>query len=196
MPTAFAENSETKILILGDSLTEGLGVAKESAYPALLETKLNTELQRPNHKWKVINSGVSGSTSSSVTSRLKWVLSSKSGRPDWIILALGANDGLRGFDHKESEKNLSSAIEKVQAEKIKVILVGMAMPPNYGKKYTEEYRNIFPLLAKKFKIPLVPFLLEGVAGKPELNQADGMHPNEKGHRIICDHMFKSIKGLL
>lgn len=197
---AFADKnqnfSETRILILGDSLTEGLGVAQPSAFPALLELKLNSKLKRPNHSWKIISSGVSGSTSSSAEGRLKWILSSSKNRPQMIILALGSNDGLRGFDHTETEKNLSKAIEKIQSEKIKVVLCGMAMPPNYGKKYTEEYRKIFPNLARKYKIPIVPFILEGVAGKSELNQPDGIHPNEKGHQVISENIFRTLKDVL
>lgn len=188
--------TETKILILGDSLTEGYGVSKDAAYSSLLDARLNSDPKTSSRKWKVINSGVSGATTSSLPSRLKWLLSAKTGKPDWIIIALGANDGLRGFDHQESEKNLASAIEKIQSEKIKVILFGMAMPPNYGKKYTEEYRKIFPALAKKYKVPLLPFLLDGVAGKSDLNLSDGIHPNEKGHKIMAEKVFNFLKDIL
>lgn len=178
------------LVIVGDSLTEGYGVTRDKAYPALLEQKLNSGSSK---KWKVINAGISGSTSASGLSRLKWQLKSK---PDVILIALGANDGLRGTKPEVTEKNLSEMIEAVQKEKIPVILAGMQMPPNYGPGFTKKYAEIFPDLAKKYKIHLVPFMLEGVAGDPKLNLADGIHPNEKGYEIIAETFYKSIKGIL
>lgn len=178
------------LVIVGDSLTEGYGVTREKAYPALLEQKLNSGSSK---KWKVVNAGVSGSTSASGLGRLKWQLKSK---PDVILIALGANDGLRGTKPEVTEKNLSDMIEAVQKEKIPVILAGMQMPPNYGPGFTKKYAEIFPSLAKKYKVHLVPFMLEGVAGDPKLNLADGIHPNEKGYEIIAETFYKSIKGIL
>ncbi len=181
--------AQQKLVVLGDSLTEGYGVSHEAAYPFLLEKKL----QAAGFKWSVINAGVSGSTTASAPSRLKWLLKTK---PAAVLLVLGANDGLRGLKPVESEKNLANAIELLQKEKVKVILGGLYMPPNYGKDYTEQFKKIYSSLAKKYKIPLVPFVLENVAGDPKLNQADGIHPNEEGHKVVAEHIFQSIKGLL
>ncbi len=178
------------IVVVGDSLTEGYGVTREKAFPALLEVKLNEQKIK---KWKVINAGVSGSTTASGLSRLKWQLKSK---PEFVIVALGANDGLRGTKPEVTEKNLSDMIQAAQAEKVTVLLAQMHMPPNYGPEYTKKYSEIFPNLAKKYKVHLVPFMLNKVAGNPELNLADGIHPNEKGHAIIAETFFESIKGVL
>ncbi len=179
-----------KIIIIGDSLTEGLGVEKNKAFPALLQEKMDQQ----KIKYQVVNSGVSGSTTASALGRVKWVLSSK---PDVVILALGANDGLRGVPVKESEKNLQSAIDMLIDKKVKkIILLGVLMPPNYGKSYTEEFKKMYIQLSKKNKVSLIPFILDEVAGNPQLNQADGIHPNEKGHQVIAEKLFPKIKGLL
>lgn len=181
--------SPKKLVILGDSLTEGLGVAKDSAFPHLLELKLNTL----GPAWQVINAGVSGSTTASALSRVRWHLKSN---PNDILIILGANDGLRGLKTEQSEKNLSAAIEFAQKEKVKVLLGGLYMPPNYGKDYTDKFKVMYSQLAKKYKLPLVPFILDKVAGDPKLNQPDGLHPNEQGHKIIAETIYQSIKGQL
>lgn len=178
-----------RLVFLGDSLTEGYGVSRESAFPALIQEKIKADQK----DWVVINAGVSGSTSASALSRLRWQLKNK---PDLIVLALGSNDGLRGLKIEEMEHNLAETIELAQKEKIKVVLAGMMMPPNYTKKYAEPFRQVFPRLAKKYHLVLIPFLLEGVGARPELNQADGIHPNEKGHVLIADHVYGFLKGLL
>ncbi len=175
----------SKLIVVGDSLTEGYGVSKEKAYPALLEKKLLAAKMN----WEVINSGISGSTTASAISRIKWVLKSK---PNLIMLALGANDGLRGLKPVESRKNLQAAIEVIQKAQIPLVLAGMMMPPNYGKEYQKEFEKIYADLARSNKLIFIPFLIEGVGGKLDLNLADGIHPNEKGHVIIADHVFKSI----
>jgi acyl-CoA thioesterase-1 len=185
----FAQENSKRLLVLGDSLTEGYGVAKNAAYPALLEKKIHAA----GKKWIVINAGVSGATSASGVARLKWQLKTK---PDLMILALGANDGLRGLDAKSTEKNLTQTIELAQKEKIPVILAGMMLPPNYGADYRKQFQDIYLHLAKKYKLQKIPFLLEGVGGDPALNLADGIHPNEKGHQIIADHVYDAIQGLL
>jgi acyl-CoA thioesterase-1 len=177
------------LVILGDSLTEGYGVQKEKAFPALLEKKLKDA----KIDWKVTNAGVSGSTSASAPSRTDWILKSK---PDAILLALGANDGLRGLTTESMEKNLKNAISKMKAAKVKVFLAGMQMPPNFGAEYTKNYREVFPRLAKEEKIELLPFLLEKVAGENKLNLADRIHPNEEGHKIIAETVFQFLKGKL
>jgi acyl-CoA thioesterase-1 len=184
-PNLFAK----KMILLGDSLTEGYGVAKEAAFPALLEKKIKAA----GLGWTVINAGISGSTSASGPSRIKWQLKSK---PDLVVLALGANDGLRGLDVKSMEKNLSETIELTQKENVRVILAGMQMPPNYGEKYTKDFAAVFPRVAKKYKIKEIPFLLEGVAADPKLNLPDGIHPNEKGHEVLAEAMFKALKDVL
>ncbi len=188
---AFANPAATpkRLLVLGDSLTEGYGVAKASAFPALLEKKI----QATGKNWIVINAGISGSTTAGGLARLKWQLNNK---PDLMILALGANDGLRGLDVKATEKNLAETIELAQQEKVQVVLAGMMLPPNYGEDYRKQFQKIYDRLADKYKVKKIPFLLQGVAGDPKLNLADGIHPNEKGHQMIADMVFESIKGLL
>lgn len=178
-----------KLLVLGDSLTEGYGIAKSAAFPALLEKKIKAS----GKDWIVVNAGVSGATSASGPSRLKWQLKAK---PDMMILALGANDGLRGLPLDSTEKNLSRAIEMAEKEKVKVVLAGMMLPLNYGAEYRKKFEDLYQHLADKYKIRKMPFLLEGVAMKPELNLDDGIHPNEKGHEIIAQNVFQFIKDLL
>ena len=178
-----------KLVIIGDSLTEGYGVDKEFSYPTLLQGKM----QQAKLNYQVINGGVSGSTTASGLSRLKWFLKAK---PKIVMIALGANDGLRGIDLKMSQKNLQQMIEKCQQEKIKVVLAGMHLPPNYGKEYTTKFRAMFMELKRQNQLTFIPFLLEGVAGKPDLNIADGIHPNEKGYVIVAENVFKHIKELL
>ena len=178
-----------RLLMLGDSITEGYGVSKEAAYPALLEKKIKAA----GKDWLVINAGISGSTTASGPGRIKWQLKQK---PEMMLLALGANDGLRGLKVSESEKNLSETIELAQNAHVKVILAGMLMPPNYGEQYRKEFSAMYDSVAKKYKLLKIPFLLDGVAGHPELNQADGIHPNEKGHVILAESVFKALKELL
>ncbi len=179
---------KVRVLILGDSLTEGYGVEKEEAFPALLEIKLNQWQKR----FKIINGGSSGSTSASGTSRLKWYGKTN---PDWVLLALGSNDGLRGIKIDETRKNIEQAILYCQEHGWKVILTGLQLPPNYGPTYNSAFQKIFPDLAKKYKVPLYPFLLEGVAGEVKLNQADGIHPNALGHVVISQGLFNFLKDL-
>lgn len=178
-----------RLVFLGDSLTEGYGIAREQAFPALLEKKIKIK----NQDWQVVNAGISGSTTASAFARAKWLLKSP---PDLLLLALGANDGLRGLSIHEIEKNLSETIELFQQKKVKVILVGMQMPPNYTNQYAKQFAEAYPRLAKKYKIELIPFLLEGVAGDSKLNQSDGIHPNEKGHEIIAEMILKKIEKFL
>lgn len=189
--SAFAQNSsQKKLVVLGDSVSEGYGVAKDAAYPVLLEKKLHDAGKK---EWTVINASVSGSTTASAIGRMKWIFKSK---PDVVFLALGANDGLRGLKVEESEKHLASAIEYAQAQKVRVILGGLYMPPNYGKDYTDKFKKMYETLAKKYKLTFVPFILDKVAGNPKYNLADGIHPNEEGHKIIADTVFTALKGSL
>lgn len=181
--------AQQKLVVLGDSLTEGYGVAKDAAFPAVLEKKL----QEAGKKWTVVNAGVSGSTTASAVSRMKWVFKSK---PQAVLLVLGANDGLRGLKVAESEKNLATAIEYAQEQKVKVILGGLYMPPNYGKEYTTQFKKMYEDLAKKYKLVFIPFILDKVAGDPKYNLADGIHPNEAGHKLIAENVFAVLKGAL
>ncbi len=181
--------AQKKLVVLGDSLTEGYGVARDAAYPALLEKKL----QAAKKNWTVVNAGVSGSTTASGVSRMKWLFKSK---PDAVLLALGANDGLRGLKVEASEKNLGEAIRYAQSQKVKVVLGGLYMPPNYGKDYTSQFKKMYETLAKKYKVVFIPFILENVAGNPKFNLADGIHPNEEGHKVIAENIFEILKGAL
>lgn len=184
-----SHKEEHVLVFLGDSLTEGYGVAKEKAYPALIETKIKTAGLR----WRVINAGISGSTSASAKGRLQWLLKS---HPKIVVLALGANDGLRGFPPEETKKALQETIAVAKQNEIQVILAGMKMPPNYGGKYGREFERTFVDLAKQEKLVLIPFLLERVAGEKTLNQEDGIHPNEKGHAVVAGTVWTVLAPIL
>lgn len=179
-----------KILILGDSLTEGYGVEKEDAFPALVQATLRAGY---GEALEVVNGGSSGSTSASGVRRLKWYAKTK---PDLVVLALGSNDGLRGVKVEETRKNVEAAIAFCQEKGWRVALTGLEVPPNYGPKYTGDFRRIYPELAKLHGLPILPFLLEGVAGEAEMNIADGIHPNERGHARIAENLSRFLKPLL
>lgn len=179
------------ILFFGDSLTAGYGLSTEEAFPALIEKELNKKTTRA----KVINAGLSGETSAGGLARIDWLLR----QPVHIfVLELGANDGLRGLPLNQTKKNLQAIIDKVKAKNpnAKIVLAGMMVPPNMGKQYASEFRNIYPELAKKNKATLIPFLLEGVGGIEKLNQSDGIHPNAEGHRIVAKNVAPVIDRLL
>ena len=178
--------AETTILMLGDSLTEGTGVEQTKAYPYLVEQKLKAQ---GFLAIQVINGGVTGSTTASALSRLKWYLRDC---PDILLLALGANDGLRGLPIVQIKHNLAETIKLALSKGIRVIVAGMKMPPNYGEDYTLKYEKVFLELAKEYGITFIPFLLEGVAGDPHLNLPDGIHPNERGHQIISELVYKTL----
>ena len=179
-------SAETRIIFLGDSITSGLGVEKSQAYPHLV----GKSLESMGYKGiKIINAGISGSTSASALSRLQWHTRIK---PDILILALGANDGLRGLSTEKMKGNLDITIQYALDQKIKVILTGMEIPPNYGPQYTEDFRNVFQYLSEKYEISFMPFLLKDVGGIAALNQPDGVHPNSEGHKIITKNILKYI----
>ncbi len=180
-----------RVLILGDSITEGYGLAQEASFPFVLQRLLN---QRGKSAVKIQDAGVSGATSASGPSRLNWQL--KSGAPDILILELGANDGLRGLPPAEMKKNLKETIEAAKKKAVRVLLLGMKAPPSFGKAYVKEYDAVFPALAREEKISLMPFFLEGVAGEPSLNQADGIHPNVQGAGIVAANILKYLEPLL
>ena len=177
------------MIFFGDSLTAGYGLDEPSlAFPGLIQARLDSA----GLDYQVINAGVSGETSSGGVERIDWILS----KPvDIFILELGANDGLRGIPIEVTTANLQAIIDKVKAknEKARIILAGMEVPPNMGQRYTSAFRAMFPELAKKNNIELVPFLLEGVGGEPELNQADGIHPTVEGHKKVAENIWPYIQ---
>ena len=179
------------IVFFGNSLTAGYGLSPEQAFPALIQKKIDS-LGLP---YQVINAGVSGETSSGGKTRIDWILHEP---VDIFVLELGANDGLRGTPLSETKKNLQDIIDKVKARypDSKLVFAGMEIPPNMGQAYTTEFRNIYTELAAKNKMTLIPFLLEGVGGEPELNQADGIHPTAKGHLIVAENVWKQLEKLL
>ena len=182
--------AKTTIVFLGDSLTEGYGLEKTEAFPFLFQQALKAKGYKDI---KVINAGTSGSTSASAPSRLKWYLRIK---PTILVLALGANDGLRGVNPQAMKKNLATTIQLALDRNIQVVLAGMKIPRNYGSQYTREFESVYPELAEEFKIPLIPFLLDGVATYPEMNLPDGIHPNSKGHQIIAKRILENLLPLL
>ncbi len=177
------------IVALGDSLTAGLGVTPDQAWPALLGQRL----AREGWNYRVVNAGVSGDTTAGGLSRLPWVLRAE---PDLVVVALGANDGLRGQSVAAMRSNLAAIVERVRARGARVLLVGMRMPPNYGERYTREFAAAFADVARRASTAFVPFLLDGVAAVPALNQADGIHPNAEGHRIIAEKLWSHVMPLL
>jgi len=186
---AVADDNRPRIVAFGDSLTAGLGVAAEEAYPARLQRRLDEQGLR----YRVINAGVSGDTTAGGVRRVDWVLKS---RPVLVILELGGNDGLRGLNLDETKANLERIIKRCQDASVTVILAGMKLPPNYGAEYTKGFEAIYPALAKQYRLTLIPFFLDGVAGSASLNQADGIHPTSEGYRIIADKVMETVKPLL
>lgn len=186
---ATAESSpsyEGTIVAVGDSLTAGLGVPEDQAYPAQLARKLTAD----GYRFNVINAGVSGETSSGTLSRIQWVLSAL--KPDIVILETGANDGLRGLDPDLLKNNLDELIARLKTDKIQVILAGMLMLPNLGPEYTQAFATIYPRLAEKHQVVFMPFFLEGVAGQSRLNQPDKLHPTAQGYSRIVDNLYPHV----
>jgi len=176
-------------VILGDSLTAGLGLPVEQSYPSLLQQRLNTE----GLDFEVVNAGVSGDTSAGGLSRLDWALE---GNVKVLIVALGGNDGLRGLPVEQLKANLAQIVETAQSRGIRVILAGMEAPPNYGRDYIVAFHKVYPALARQYNVPFVPFLLQDVAGSQTLNQADGIHPTAEGARVVADHVWAVLKPVL
>ena len=181
------------IVFFGDSLTAGLGLADPDtqSYPAQIQRKIDAE----HLAWRVVNAGLSGETSAGGLRRIDWVLRQ---RLDAFVLELGANDGLRGTATEVTRSNLQAIIDRVRSKypSAKIILAGMRMPQNMGSDYAEAFRAIYPALAQKNRILLIPFLLDGVAGRPELNQYDGVHPTPSGAAIIADEVWKLVGPIL
>jgi acyl-CoA thioesterase I len=178
-----------RIVFLGDSLTAGLGLQPAQSYPALLQARL----ARQGYRYHVVNAGVSGDTSAGGLRRLDWALD---GDVAILVVALGANDGLRGLSPADLRKNLAAIVEAGKARGIAVVLAGMEAPPNNGAEYTAAFRRVYAEVAKRYDVPFVPFLLRSVAGDSALNQPDGIHPNERGAAVIADTLWDALEPLL
>lgn len=188
---AYGQNDPRKILFFGDSITAGYGLDEDQAFPSLIQQKIDSL----GWNFKAVNAGLSGETSAGGLRRIDWML-----RQDFsiFVLELGGNDGLRGIDLKSTKKNLKGIIEKVREKNpdAKIILAGMQVPPNLGPEYTAEFKQMYSEIAEEKNVTLIPFLLEKVGGNPELNQADGIHPTAKGHKIIAETVWKTLKPIL
>lgn len=177
------------LLAFGDSLTAGYGLPADEAYPKLLQRRIDAA----GYRYRVVNAGVSGDTTAGGLRRLEWSLE---GPVRVMVLALGGNDGLRGQPVPEMKANLAKMIEIARGRGVKVILAGMEAPPNLGPDYTGRFRATYRELARQYETPLIPFLLEGIGGRPELNQPDGIHPNLDGEKILTENVWRVVEGVL
>lgn len=189
--TARAEKDRPTVLFFGDSLTAGYGLDETRAFPALVQAKIDSL----GWAFEVINGGLSGETSAGGLRRVNWLLRRNI---DVLVLALGGNDGLRGIPTSEMQRNLQGILDRARATypDVQIILAGMEAPPNLGETYTTAFRAAFPTLAEKNRIPLIPFLLEGVGGVADLNQPDRIHPNAEGHRVVAETVWRVLKPIL
>lgn len=192
--TSQAENPEANrptVAFLGTSLTIGLGVEPEQAYPSLIQQKIDSA----GYDFRVINAGISGETSTGGLNRLDWLMRAD---VDVLVIELGANDGLRGVPLEVTRSNIEAVIEQARAKKpgIELVLAGMQMPPNLGQEYTSTFRELFPAIAQEKGVTLVPFLLEGVAGVDSLNQPDGIHPTPEGHKLLAATVWQVLQPIL
>ncbi len=178
-----------RILALGDSLTAGYGLANDQSFPAQLEAALKSR----GHDVRVINGGVSGDTTAGGLARLDWALADK---PDFAIVELGANDGLRGLDPEQTYANLDAIVARLRSAEIPVLLAGMVAPPNLGRDYQEAFANVYARVLQKHPVIFYPFFLEGVATKAGLNQEDGLHPTAHGVGVIVEHILPSVERML
>jgi acyl-CoA thioesterase I len=188
-PGAPEVSAKPRIVCLGDSLTAGYGLSAEEAYPAQLAARLRDA----GLDYEVVNAGVSGDTSAGGLRRLEW---SMAGDVRVLVVALGANDGLRGLPPRDLRANLARIIEAAQARQVRVILAGMEAPPNFGTTYTRDFRAVYGELAKTYGVTLIPFFLDGVAGVPSLNQSDGIHPTADGQRIVASTIWRAVAPLI
>lgn len=191
LPAALPAAAPKTVVFFGDSLTAGFGVDPDESFPALIRQKIDAA----GLPWRVVNAGLSGETTSGGLRRLDWILRQP---VDILVLELGGNDGLRGIPPETSRVNLQAMIERTRAKYpgCVVVLAGMQMPPNMGADYQRAFAAIFPELAERHRTPFIPFLLEGVGGVPELNLADGIHPNPRGHQIVAETVWKTLEPLL
>ena len=188
--SVFAQTTKN-ILFFGDSITAGFGVDPDKAFPKLIQDRID----KLGWDYKVTNGGVSGETSAGGLRRIDWVLGRKY---DVMILELGGNDGLRGIDLASTRDNLQQIVEKAQTKypNMVIIIAGMQVPPNLGVDYTKDFASIFPELASKNNLDIIPFILENVGGIKELNQPDGIHPTVEGHKIVAKTVWEKIKPIL
>ena len=186
-----AEQKKKVILFFGDSLTAGYGLEQGEGFPEILQQKIDSI----GLSYQVVNAGLSGETSAGGKNRIDWVLKQN---VDVFVLELGANDGLRGIPLEETRNNLQEIIDFVRKENpnIEIILAGMQIPPNMGQDYTSEFKEIFPELAEKNDVHLIPFLLEDVAGNPDLNQQDGIHPTAEGQKLVAENVWDVLKDVI
>ena len=187
-----AEQQQKKtIVFFGNSLTAGYGLEPAEAFPALIQQKIDSA----GLPYTVVNAGVSGETTAGGNSRIDWILQQPL---DVFVLELGANDGLRGIPVEQTRQNLQSIIDKVRRKypQARIVLAGMQIPPSMGQQYSTEFRDVFPELARKNNIALIPFLLQGVGGEVKLNQRDGIHPTAEGHKILADNVWSTLKTIL
>lgn len=189
-PPASSVSDRPKIIAFGDSLTAGFGLTEKESYPYLLQEKLNAD----GYKYEVVNAGVSGETSLGGLERIDWVLEMEN--VEILILELGANDLLRNVPVKNMKANLDKIIRKAKEKNVKVLFCGMLAPPTSGSDYQRDYTNAFPDLADEHKVEFLPFILENIALKKELNQADGIHPNAQGAKIMTDNVYNALKPML
>jgi acyl-CoA thioesterase-1 len=185
------ESDKKVIVFFGNSITAGYRLDLSEAFPALIGEIIDSL----DMNYRVVNAGLSGETTSSGNSRVEWVLKNQ---VDVFVLELGANDGLRGIKPEETKKNLKGIIDKVKGKypEAKIVLAGMQIPPNMGQEYSDNFKKIFPDLAKAYEVPLIPFILDGVAGITELNLDDGIHPTPEGHKILAENVWTILKPLL
>lgn len=183
-------SNKPKIVAFGDSLTAGFGLSEKESYPYLLQEKLRAE----GYDYDVVNAGISGDTSSGGLERIDWSLDQENVKI--LVLELGGNDLLRGLPVEKMKENLSTIIKKAKAKNVKVLFCGMLAPPTMGAKYQREFVAVFPDLANEHKVEFMPFILEGVASDPKLNQPDGIHPNAEGSKIMTDNVYQALKPLL
>ncbi|HKK45007.1 MAG TPA: arylesterase [Balneolaceae bacterium] len=188
---ALCQHSPKRILFFGDSITAGHGIDEEKAFPALIQQKIDSL----DWNFKVINGGLSGETSAGGLRRIDWMLRQP---VSVFVLELGGNDGLRGIDLDATEKNLQRIIDKVKDKypDVRIVIAGMQVPPNLGTGYTEKFKDMYPELAEKNNTALIPFLLKDVGGHPALNQADGIHPTARGHKIVAKTVWNTLKPIL
>lgn len=177
------------IVCLGDSLTAGQGVDEDQAFPAVVQQLA----AKDGLAWTVTNAGVSGDTSAGGLRRVAWLVK---GKPDWVFIALGANDGLRGQPASATRDNLVAMVTRLREAGAKVAIAGMKLPTNYGEDYRSAFSAVFPQVAQEHQVPLLPFLLEGVGGVPRLNQADGIHPTVEGQQLIARAVYAFLKPLV
>ncbi len=183
-------SDKPKVVAFGDSLTAGFGLLEKEAYPYLLQEKLKAD----GYLYEVVNAGVSGDTTTGGIERIDWSLDQEN--VQILILELGANDLLRGLPVSKMRENLDKIITKAKAKNVQILLCGMLAPPTMGEKYQKEFVDVFPEMAAKHKVAFMPFILDGIALDKNLNQADGIHPNAEGEKIMTDNVYKALKPLL